>query len=191
MKPQEYIDYFNSIVNSKIEDLNEPFNKQDYYDYTKLNWARFNRYFKTKPLTESFLQTLSRISEPQNWLLITEPWCGDAAHNVAFIIIATENNPLINLTIELRDSDPFSIEKYLTRGTKSIPKLVIRDKDGNDLETWGPRPEECHILYKKLLDEKASSEELMLQIHTWYNNNKGYSLQQELEEVILKTISNS
>ena len=188
MTSKEYISYFNTIANSKIEDLNEPYNKQDYYDYTKLNWARFNRYFKTKPFTETFLQTLSEIKEPQNWLLITEPWCGDAAHNVAFIILAAESNPLIQLSIELRDSDPFSIEKYLTRGTKSIPKLVIRDEDGNDLETWGPRPEECQTIYKKLIDDKASTEELMFQIHSWYNNDKGKSIQKELEEVIRKTI---
>ena len=188
MNSEEYKSYFSNIVNNKIEDLEVPYNKQDYYDYTKLNWARFSRYFKTKPFIATFLKTISEIKEPQNWLLITEPWCGDAAHNVAFIMMAAETNSLINLTIELRDSEPFSIEKYLTNGTKSIPKLVIRDKEENDLVTWGPRPEECHTLYQKLREEQVSSEELMLQIHSWYNNDKGKSLQSELEEVILKTI---
>ena len=188
MNAAEYQSYFSQIVNGKIEELDAPYNQQDYFDYTKLNWARFSRYFKTKPFTATFLNTISEIKESQNWLLITEPWCGDAAHNAAFIIMAAEINPLIQLTIELRDHEPFSIEKYLTNGTKSIPKLVIRDRVGNDLAIWGPRPEACHTLYQKLKEEQVSSEEMMFQIHSWYATDKGESLQDELEDVIMKTI---
>ena len=43
----------------------------------------------------------------------------------------------------MRDNDNSEIESYLTNGSKSIPKLIIRDNDGKDLFVWGPRPFAC------------------------------------------------
>ncbi|PLK44526.1 thioredoxin family protein [Emticicia sp. TH156] len=183
-----YSSYFESIVNKEEQDQAAPYNKPDYYEYTKLNWARMSRWFKTQTLSPQFLETIKKIDKPQQWLLITEPWCGDAAHNVPFIIMAAQANPLISVSIELLDSAPHSIDNYLTNGTKSIPKLVIRDQNGNDLATWGPRPKECQVIYAKASEEKLPFQELTVRIHTWYNANKGVDVQEELSEVILQTI---
>src|SRR3546814_13916104 len=78
-------------------------------------------------LFRSLKNVVQRIQAPQRWTVITEPWCGDAAHSVPFIELASRKNPAITVSYELRDSEPFRINDYLTNGSKSIPKLIIRE----------------------------------------------------------------
>jgi hypothetical protein len=162
MRFEEYLNYFESI-------LEDP---HPYQDYIKMNWTRMNRWLKTGKV-RSELQNV--IKEPQEWLVITEPWCGDAAHTVPFIQMIAEANPMVEVKYELRDSEPFSIEKYLTNGSKSIPKLVIRDKAGNDLFVWGPRPKGCQELFLSMPKEQA-----IIELQKWYNEDKGNGVQEEL-----------
>lgn len=159
-----------------------PYDNPDYFNYTRLNWSRQHRWLSTGQLDESLVKKIKAISSPQEWLVITEPWCGDAAHCLPFIYLLSEQNPLVKLDIQLRDSEPFLIEQYLTRGSKSVPKLIIRDENGQDLLVWGPRPAKSQELYDRLKAEQADDEELKLQLQWWYNEDKGVSLQQELFE---------
>lgn len=184
MNFQEYLDLFKSIVEKDSTEHEAPYNNPDYLEYTRLNWSRMNRWLKTGKLSEAFLDLLRKIDEPQQWIVITEPWCGDAAHNVPFIEMAARENSLISVAYELRDAAPFRIEQYLTNGTKSIPKLVVRDADGNDLATWGPRPQDCQILYAQLLKEKAPFEKSKVELQNWYNANKGVDIQKELIDML-------
>lgn len=186
---QEYSNYFENIVSTPTEVQNPPYDNPDYIDYTRLNWSRMNRWLKTGSLLEDLKSAVQQVYLPQQWIVITEPWCGDAAHNVPFIELAARENPMISISYELRDSAPYRIEQYLTRGTKSIPKLVIGDADGRDLGSWGPRPAECQELYSRLLEEKADFEEMKIALQKWYNSNKGIDAQKELAEVIRGTVT--
>ncbi len=181
---QEYKDYFESIVNKPIEEQQAPYNDAMYIDYTKLNWARMNRWLKTGQLTEELTSAIKAIKEPQHWIIITEPWCGDAAHSVPFLHMAAELNDQITVTYELRDSEPFRINGYLTNNGKAIPKLIIRDKDENDIATWGPRPVDCQKLYNTLMAEKADFERVKTELQVWYNANKGKDVQEELVRIL-------
>src|SRR5690606_4173125 len=147
-----------------------------------------NRWFKSGKLSVDILETVRKIDKAQYWIVITEPWCGDAAHNIPFIEMLARENPLISVSYELRDSAPFRIEQYLTNGTKSIPKLIIRNADGQDLGIWGPRPEDCQKMYATLLAKNAPFEEIKVDIQNWYNANKGAFLQQELNELLSSII---
>ncbi len=177
---KEYQDYFETIINTPISEQDAPYDNSDYMDYTKLNWSRMNRWLKTGKLIDEMKETVRGIKRPQNWIIITEPWCGDAAHSVPFIEMIARENPLISTSYSLRDSSPFLIEGYLTNGSKSIPKLLIRDESGQDIAIWGPRPEDCQTFYQRLLDEKADLEKIKTELQIWYNANKGQAVQQEL-----------
>ncbi len=48
--------------------------------YAKLNWSRMNRWLKVGTLSDEIKETLSKVDTVQHWVVITEPWCGDAAH---------------------------------------------------------------------------------------------------------------
>lgn len=147
-----------------------------------------NRWLKKGILAEEMLEIVRNIDEPQTWIVITEPWCGDAAHNVPFIEMISRENPLITVSYELRDSAPFRIEQYLTNGTKSIPKLIVQDDAGKDLLVWGPRPRDCQKLYSILQKEQATFDRVKVDIQNWYNANRGVDLQRELTTLFLQKL---
>ncbi|NIG54918.1 thioredoxin family protein [Chitinophaga sp. Cy-1792] len=158
-----------------------PYNNPDYLNYTKLNWSRQSRWLKTGKLNDDLATAIKNIAAPQQWIIITEPWCGDASHSVPFIQMLAALNPLITTDYQLRDSPPHLIQQYLTNGTsKSIPKLIMRDAAGKDIAVWGPRPAECQVLYDELHASKADFETLKIALQQWYNEDKGVSLQREL-----------
>lgn len=181
-----YYQYFKSIAEQPLSEQQAPYNQPDYLDYVQLNWARMNRWLKSGLLSEDLLNQLKTIALPQNWLVIAEPWCGDAAHSVPFIKLLSDVNPLITVNYELRDSEPFSINQYLTNGSKSIPKLVVRDAAGVDLFTWGPRPAACQKIYAELLATKADHSMISEALQKWYNADKGQTLQVELQTLFAK-----
>ncbi|MBC9912986.1 thioredoxin family protein [Chitinophaga varians] len=178
----DYLQLFENILQDA--EPKAPYNNPDYLNYTKLNWSRQQRWLKTGVITDAVTAAVKEITAPQQWVIITEPWCGDAAHIVPFLTKIAALNPLITIEIQLRDTPPFLIEQYLTNGTRSIPKLIIRDNDGNDMAVWGPRPAACQVLYNRLKAEKADFERTKIELQQWYNEDKGQSLQAELLEAL-------
>lgn len=187
MNLDQYQEHINSILNSRPGNQLPTYDNPDYMEYTRLNSNRMNRWLKTAALSPDFEEILKTIQQPQQWIVLTEPWCGDAAHNLPFLIIAAKVNPLITLSFELRDRAPFRIEQYLTNGSRSIPKLIIKDKDGKDLAVWGPRPKECQAFINRLKASNASFHEVITKTQHWYNKNKGLELQKELKELVVLT----
>lgn len=183
----KYLAYHKSIIDQPVETVPAPYNNPDYYNYTKLNWSRTNRWLKHGVLNSEIIEAINHIQAPQQWIVITEPWCGDAAHSVPFLNMMVAINPLITVTYELRDAEPFRINSYLTRNGKSIPKLIIRDAQQNDLATWGPRPEACQKIYDELTAQQADFETVKIALQNWYNSNNGEAIQQEML-VVLKSV---
>lgn len=179
----EYLAHFESILNQQTPTA--PYDNPDYLEYTKLNWSRMQRWQKTGIVTPALqeLLTVDKVQEMQ-WIVITEPWCGDAAHTVPFIHLAAANIPNIQVRYELRDAEPYRINRYLTNGSKSIPKLIIQDAQGNDLAVWGPRPAMCQQVYNELVANKADFETIKTELQHWYNKDKGLSFQEELVAVL-------
>lgn len=177
-----YINRFDAILNSENPPI--PYDNKAYLEYLKLNRSRQKRWLKNGEIQEKLKLLIEKIKSPQTWYIITEPWCGDAAHSVPFIKLVSDLNPLINLKIIWRDTPPFMIDNYLTNGGKSVPKLVIRDKDENDLGQWGPRPSECQEIYLNLKELNASFDEMKITLQNWYNKDKGQSLQNELVNLL-------
>lgn len=182
MNFQQYQDYFQDILSNPNPPA--PYDNADYFDYAKLNWSRQQRWLKTGVIDPVLAQTIADINKPQTWIIITEPWCGDASHIVPFIHKIAELNPLINAIYQLRDTEPFLIDQYLTNGGKAIPKLIIRDESGKDLVNWGPRPAECQVIYTELTAKKADFETVKVELQKWYNQDKGVSMQRELKELL-------
>lgn len=155
-------------------------------DFTKLNRARMKRLDKTQEISQSLKQIVLQINTPQIWLVLTESWCGDAAQHIPVFNKLAELNQNINLRLVLRDDNDELMQQYLTNGGKSIPKLIAVSEDlSKELFTWGPRPANAQIEVKRLLDEQGGFNEKVKEgVQIWYNNDKGKSLQNELEEII-------
>lgn len=180
----EYTAIFNEILTA--ETPNAPYDNPDYLNYTKLNESRQRRWDKRGELSEETIEAIKSIDKPQFWIIITEPWCGDASHNVPFLVKMAELNPLITYDIQLRDAEPFLIDNYLTNGGKAIPKMVARNNQGEDLYVWGPRPEQAQKLFLELKASNADFEQQKIALQEWYNENKGVDIQKELKSLLFK-----
>lgn len=179
---KEYLNKFEEILNQEKSET--PYDNPDFLEYSKLNYSRLRRWLKKGELKAELRSLNKKIDQKQTWYLITEPWCGDAAHSAPFIFLMSEENPNITFKVVLRDTPPFMIDNYLTDGGKSVPKLVIRDKDENDILVWGPRPKACHDLYQGLKNEGADLHDIKIKLQKWYNKDKGESIQNEFLKML-------
>lgn len=173
----EYLATFEQILNGTSS--NTIYDNKDYLEYVKLNKSRQNRWLKTIKFTEDQLKRIENI-QPSCWTIITEAWCGDSAHVSPIIALIADNNKDIQLNIEERDSNQL-IDKYLTNGTKSIPKVVIRNSEQQDILVFGPRPSSLTALIPEIKANNSPSE-FKQAIQVWYNKNKGQDIINEILE---------
>ncbi len=179
---EKYLQQFEDILNHPE---NHPtYQDEEYYQYTKMNWTRMGRWLKRFEPTLTFEQFVGSITQKQQWIIITEPWCGDAAHSVPMLAKMASKNSNISLDIQLRDSAPFLIDSYLTNGGKSIPILVIRNEAGEDLAVWGPRPQACQQLFLNMKEQGIDFSKIKEEIQKWYNTDKGVEIQKEIQALL-------
>lgn len=175
---QEYQDILNQFAK---EGKTSGEQKEDLVYYTKLNAQRSRRIEKTTSLNSDMIASIKSLPR-QKWLLITETWCGDAANSVPVIAELAKLNPNIDLRIVFRDEHPELIDQFLTKGGRSIPKLIVLNEQLDVLFDWGPRPEELQAIYWdwRSQEDREPYKEFQVTIQKWYNENKSKALQGEL-----------
>ena len=182
MNYADYKQLFDSILENP--ERSAPYTDEMYFNYTKLNRTRSKRWDKQELTNQKILSKIKLVTQPQHWIIITEPWCGDAAHIVPILVKMIEENELISYDIQLRDTEPFLIEKYLTNGTKSIPKLIVKDENGNDLLVWGPRPKGAQEVVNEMKAQSSDFEQTKIALQNWYNDNKGEEICNEISDLL-------
>ncbi len=153
-------------------------------NYTKLNFSRTKRLDKTAEISEELIDVFENFSEKQTWLVISEPWCGDAAQTLPFLNKIAQFSDSIELKILLRDENPELIDQFLTNGSRSIPIVIILDENLNVIQTFGPRSKSASQLvndYKAQHGKIDATLKEMLQI--WYNKDKGISIVNDISEL--------
>lgn len=175
---EDYLQHFDQILSGEF--TNDMYEKADYKDYVRMNFSRVNRWLKNGEMNAELVQAVAQINTPQTWYLITEPWCGDAAHSTPFIARFAASNDKITLKIVLRDENHAFIDQYLTKGGRSIPKLIVRDENNKDIFVWGPRPDDLSVIYTEMKAENQPFDVINKTLQNWYNQNKGVDIQNEL-----------
>lgn len=187
MTYSEYTTMFEKLVANQA--TTGPDQSSAMIDYTKMNLTRMHRMTKFTEVSEDIRTSISSIKTPLYFVLITEPWCGDAAHSLPGIAALVEQNPLIELRVFLRDEHPDMMNQYLTNGGKAIPILIVLRQDTlEELFYWGPRPKEAQAIvldYKKKGDFKK--EDMVNDVFKWYNKDKNQTMMQEISNSMLKT----
>lgn len=150
--------------------------------YAELNEARLHRLDKTMQVTDDVKSALENVTKEYLWLVITEGWCGDAAQILPILNKMALVSDAVELRIILRDDNEEVMNMFLTNGTKSIPKLIIIDKEtGEVINDFGPRPQGAKQL---ILDYKAIhgvvDETAKIELQKWYLQDKGVSTQNEI-----------
>lgn len=184
----EYMDRMEiKILTSNIAAMDK--DTEYFFEYTKLNLQRSLRIDKSYTVPEELKRIIKSIKDDQFWLVLTEDWCGDSAQILPFLSHYAKLNQHIKMKILLRDQNPDIMDRYLTNGTRGIPKLISYSKDGTELFAWGPRPREAQELVNKLKAEGMPKNDMYQQLHIWYSQNKGIAVEQEFS-VLLKTAFN-
>lgn len=181
-----YSTYRNLVKILVEENSNSGIEKnEDLANYTVLNDKRMNRWDKTLKISEESQLKLSNFNKNVTWLVITESWCGDAAHIVPVLYkIAEYIN--INFRVVLRDDNLELMDMFLTHGARAVPKLIMIDNvTGEVLNTYGPRPTEATQM---VLDYKAKhgaiTPEFKEELQLWYNKNKGENIVNDITELL-------
>ncbi|HEY5687927.1 MAG TPA: thioredoxin family protein [Yeosuana sp.] len=157
---------------------------EDLANYTLLNDKRMNRWDKTFKISAESQLKLSNFNKNITWLVITESWCGDAAHIVPVLYKLAEYIN-INFRVVLRDDNLELMDMFLTNGARAVPKLIMIDNEtGEVINAYGPRPSEATQM---VLDYKAKhgviTPEFKEGLQHWYNKNKGENIVNDITEM--------
>lgn len=169
---KQLVEHNSTTGNSKTEAL---------ANYTMLNDRRMKRWDKTIKIPQEDQQIIKAHNDNMTWLVITESWCGDAAHVMPVINRVAELNSNINLRVVLRDENEDLMNAFLTNGSQSIPKLIMIDSEGKVQKSYGPRPSEATKLvndYKNVYGQLTPEFKENLQL--WYNKDKGQNVISDL-----------
>lgn len=159
---------------------------EDRINFTKLNNQRIKRLDKQTKISGDTVSKIQKIKKDFTWLVLTESWCGDAAQTLPVINKIAETNKKIDLKVVLRDENEDLMNRFLTNGSKSIPKLIVVDNESKEvLGSWGPRTE---MAAKMVSDYKAKhgkvDDTIKMKLQNWYNEDKGFQIELELVELI-------
>jgi len=178
---QEYRTIVTQLVEQNLTSGNDT--SEAMVNYTMLNDRRMKRWDKTIKVSDEVKERVSNFKGDITWLVLTESWCGDAAHVVPAINKIAELSDNIDLKLVFRDENEELMNQFLTNGSKSIPKLIMVDNttlfrslSGEVINTFGPRPNKATQLVN---DYKAKygtlTPEFKEELQHWYNTDKGLS----------------
>ena len=159
---------------------------EDLTHYSSLNETRMNRLDKTIKISDEILLKLQSMKNESIWLVISEGWCGDAAQSLPIFNKMDKVSVKIEMKIVFRDENEELMNLFLTNGTKSIPKLIILDKNTlNVIADWGPRPKGAIDLVQNYKDKFGVIDDtIKAELQMWYLRDKGLSTQKEIMELM-------
>lgn len=180
MSYQEYIGLVNVLVERSSTTGNEK--TEALANYTMLNQRRMRRWDKTVKLSDKAKAKIENYSGKMTWLVLTESWCGDAAHIMPVINKVAELNGNINYRVVLRDENDVLMNQFQTNGGRSIPKLIAIDEESKEVVgTFGPRPSVATELVNAYKEKHgALTPEFKEDLQRWYNKDKGQSAVSDL-----------
>ncbi|AWX44125.1 hypothetical protein HME9304_01125 [Flagellimonas maritima] len=151
-------------------------------NYTQLNDRRMNRWDKTLKIPINIAERVSKMKSKLTFLVISESWCGDASPSLPVLNKIADLNPNIEFKIVLRDENPELMDSFLTNGSRSIPKLIIWDRENDHIiGEWGPR---SSFATKLVEDYKRKNGKLTAEfkqdLQLWYNKDKGLDIINDL-----------
>ncbi len=156
---------------------------EDMRRYAELNIARMNKWDKHFQPENDVAAAIETIEKPEIWLVITEGWCGDAAHALPVMAKLAELSGKVEMKIVLRDEHLDLMDLYLTNGARGIPKLIRLDAATFEvIQVWGPRPEAAAALVKNAKVAGQSKEDFIAALQIWYARDRGKSVAREIAE---------
>lgn len=115
------------------------------------------------------------------WYLVAlaEDWCGDAINVLPTVARWSAEVEGVEFRVLGRDANPDLMDAHLTRGTRSIPVVIVYDGAFREVGWWGPRPAELQAWF---YDEGKAMEQVARYRHlrNWYARDRGRTTLREL-----------
>lgn len=178
----EYYDQMDAFVNEgKASGESQT---DDLIEYTRVNQRRMKKWRKIYKTSSDWLEAVKKLDRKEDWILLTESWCGDAAQNISQINNMAEVSDKIDLKILYRDENLELMDQFLTNGGRSIPKLIRLDAETKEvIGSWGPRVKTAQNI---VIEGKKKGTNYGEELHAWYAKNKSVDLEIEFIELIKK-----
>jgi len=155
--------------------------------YLRYNWERQQTVHDAYEPSDDLREAVEALP-PQVWMVITEPWCGDSAFLLPVIAEAAALSDDVTVRILPRDENLDVMDRYLTGGSRSIPKWVGFAKDGDEQFEWGPRPDGAAALYARLKEEADTKAESVKQLIAHYEDGGWRALEEEATTLLQKVV---
>jgi hypothetical protein len=113
-------------------------------------------------------------------LVLAEDWCGDASNTIPILAKLSDLAPGLELRILRRDEYLEVMDRYLTNGARSIPVVVVLDREFQELGHWGPRP---RLLQEWVVEERRKGtpkDQLYPEVRRWYARDAGETTLREV-----------
>lgn len=176
----EYVDLIDGLLaDGKTTGMNQ---SEAMSGLAKLNRQRMLRLEKTVVLKEGVRAAAKELDRKLVWLILTEGWCGDAAQNLPVIEKIAAESVNIETRYLLRDENLELMDRFLTGGARSIPKLIALDAETFEiLGKWGSRPTAAQELFLEMKSRGLEKPLILENMQRWYNADKTGLIQAEFE----------
>jgi hypothetical protein len=157
--------------------------------FTRLNHHRMKRLDKTLELVDAVVEAGARIPCAMTWLVLTEGWCGDAAQVLPALNLLTRRFENLEMGLLFRDRHLPLMDRFLTNGGRSIPKVVMVERDTLEVRgSWGPRPRPAQDLFELYRDGGSGMDKdtYERELQKWYLRDRAEHIQRELLEMLVR-----
>ncbi len=154
--------------------------------YSKYNLDRQLLVAEQWRMSSSFREAILGLQGPQTWMFLTDDWCVDSAYSLPLLREAASLREDVTFHILLKDDNLDILDRYLTNGSRSIPKLVAFDEEGDPRMIWGPQPDAIRIIRRDLMDGGAEGSVVSSTTVDWYAQEGWLEVERELTELMIK-----
>jgi hypothetical protein len=189
-RPHEGLSYDDYLADWRARKDAEPSGTPDKEErklrhYLQYNYERSERVHARYEPSAGLRDALDSIDEPQLWMVLTEPWCGDSAFCLPVLAEAARLSEQVALRILPRDEHLDIMDQYLTGGSRSIPKLVaFAEDDGREVFRWGPRPDGAQERFDDEARKTDNKEDIVKGLLEHYEEGGWQAVDGELAEAI-------
>ncbi len=144
----------------------------DFLDSVKKHRDMWHAVYKRTRLPAEVVDEALRLRGAWHLAALSEDWCGDAVNTLPVIARIAECAGW-DLRVLGRDDNPDIMDAHLSNGSsRSIPVVIVYDKDFKEVGWWGPRPREIQSWVQDKGLSMSSSDRYKV-IRTWYARDRG------------------
>lgn len=155
-----------------------------YLDLVEKNRELWRGLWDRARVPDELVEAGRALDGPFRLLALSEDWCGDAVNILPPVARWAEAVDGVELRILGRDDNPDLMDAHLTNGTsRSIPIVIVYDRDFNELGWWGPRPAP---LQAWVMEEgmALSKDDRYREVRRWFARDRGRTTLEELVELL-------